>query len=99
MSDKTLTVEAVATLASELSHHINTPLAVALASIGQLERMTLEMSATHANEQERRELEDILGDVNEALGRIRSVVSNLNTLAFQITRREHLLGDPFPRKP
>ena len=88
----------VAALAAELAHQVNNPLAVVIASVGSLERLTEQIASGQAGEDDRTELAEVLGDINKGLTRIRTVVANLNTLAFRIVEKENLLGDPFPAK-
>lgn len=88
----------VANLASELAHQVNNPLAVVIACVGSLERLTEQLASGQASAEDKNELAEVLSDINQGLTRIRSVVANLNTLAFRIVEREHLLGDPFPAK-
>jgi hypothetical protein len=98
MTEQRSTLEEITTLASELSHHVNNPLAVVMASMGSLERLTREVTAASANQEQREELENIISDMQQGLSRIAQVVSRLNKLSFQITRRKDLLGDPFSKQ-
>jgi signal transduction histidine kinase len=87
----------LASLARELSHHVNNPLAVAISSLHTLERLTLEMASRCASDTERQELEEMLADTKASLDRLGMVARRLTSLSYQMSRNGHVLGDPFTR--
>jgi len=91
-------VAEIAALSAELSHHVNNPLAVVMASLPTLERITRELSAAHASPEENAELNEVLSDVKLGLLRISRVVQKLTQLSFRISRPENLLGSPFDQE-
>lgn len=89
----------IAALSAELSHHVNNPLAVVMASMPTLERISRDLAAAHASMEERAELDEVLSDVKLGLLRISRVVQKLTQLSFRLSRPENLLGSPFDQDP
>jgi signal transduction histidine kinase len=95
MQEQAKLIDQVATLSGELSHHVNNPLAILMAGLATVERISRDLATQHSNSSEQEELKEVLEDMHIGIKRIAKVVQHLNTLSFRLKQPTHLLGNPF----